>query len=97
MESELSLASCIPLHVSHDADACLRVAGPTCPGGPASMARAPPVSLETPASLQPSLSHISAHPGKARLERVIRITVKLPFFSLHQKKSPEFGSLPWKS
>lgn len=61
------------------------------------MARAPPVSLETPASLQPSLSHISVHPGKARLERVIRITVKLPFFSFHHKKSPEFGSLPWKS
>ena len=33
MESELSLANCIPLHISHDADACFRIVGCTCLGG----------------------------------------------------------------
>ena len=41
MESELSLANCIPLHISHDADACFRIVGCTCLGG-TFLAGAPP-------------------------------------------------------
>lgn len=33
MESELSLANCIPLHISHNTDACFRIVGHTCLGG----------------------------------------------------------------
>ena len=49
--------------------------------------RLPPplASLDTPPSLQPSLSH-QCHPGKAHLGRVIHITVKCHLFLFHQEK-----------
>lgn len=99
MESELSLANCIPLHISHDADACFRIVGCTCLGG-TFLAGAPPAppllaALDVPPSLQPSLSH-PCHPGKAHLGRAIHISVKLHLFLFHQgkKRGLEFASLP---
>lgn len=97
MESELSLANCIPRYVSQHTDACFRIAGHTCLGEPPHTVPPPPFSLETLLSFQTSLSHVSAHPGKTHLGSVIRIIVTLHVFLFHQKKSPVFGSLPLKN
>lgn len=65
MESELSLANCIPLHISHDADACFRIVGCTCLGG---------TFLAGPRLVSPLLMH---HPPYSPISHISAILARL--------------------